>query len=45
MRSSVYWEVFITAIGPDGLRYRLVDCGGGESTFNGSAWDWLTATQ
>jgi len=32
-------------VGPDGHRYRMGDGRGGQSNFNGSAWDWLTAPQ
>jgi hypothetical protein len=45
MRDAKFWWVFLTGIGPDGHRYRLADGGGGGSSFNGSAWDWLTAPQ
>ena len=45
MRDAKFWWVFLTGIGPDGHRYRLADGGGGSSSFNGSAWDWLTAPQ
>jgi hypothetical protein len=37
------WEVMLTGVGPDGRRYTIADCGGGNSAFNGSVWDWLTA--
>jgi hypothetical protein len=37
--------VVLTAVGPDGHRYRMDDGQGGLSFFNGSAWDWLTAAQ
>jgi hypothetical protein len=43
MRSAGSWWVMLTAVGPDGHRYRLSDGDGGSSHFNGSAWDWLTA--
>ena len=45
MPSARYWEVFLTAVAPNGVRYLLDDCGGGLSIFNGSVWDWLTAPQ
>jgi hypothetical protein len=45
LRDAGSWWVFLTAIGPDGVRYRILDGGGGNSFFNGSAWDWLTAPQ
>jgi hypothetical protein len=37
------WMIFFTGVGPDGLRYRLGGGGGGNSTFRGTVWDWLTA--
>ena len=43
MRSAGSWWVMLTAVGPDGHRYRLSDGDGGGSHSNGSAWDWLTA--
>jgi hypothetical protein len=45
MRHAGSWWVAITAVGPDGQRYRLADGSGGSSTFNGSVWEWLTAAQ
>jgi hypothetical protein len=39
------WEVMLTGIGPDGHRYTIADCGGGNTSFNGSVWDWITAPQ
>ena len=46
MRDAGSWWVVVTAVGPDGQRYRLQDSvGGGNSSFNGSVWDWLTAPQ
>ena len=46
MRDAGFWWVVVTAVGPDGQRYRLQDSvGGGNSSFNGSVWDWLTAPQ
>jgi hypothetical protein len=45
LRDVGSWCVVLTAVGPDGHRYRLDDGGGGSSYFNGSAWDWLTAPQ
>jgi hypothetical protein len=45
LRDAAWWETFLTGVGPDGHRYRIVDGGGGNSFFNGSAWDWLTAPQ
>jgi hypothetical protein len=44
-RNAGSWWVVLTAVGPDGHRYRL-DIGGGTSTdFSGTAWEWLTAPQ
>jgi hypothetical protein len=45
LRDAGWWWVVLTAVGPDGHRYRLDNGGGGESYFSGSAWDWLTAPQ
>ncbi len=45
LRDASSWWVVLTAVGPDGHRYRLDDGQGGNSYFNGSAWDWLTAPQ
>jgi len=45
LRDAGSWWVVLTAVGPDGHRYRIGDGGGGNSSFNGSAWDWLTAPQ
>ena len=45
LRDAVWWMTFLTGVGPDGHRYRLGGGGGGNSYFNGSAWDWLTAPQ
>ncbi len=45
MRDARSWWVVLTGVGPDGSRYRLGDGTGGETDFNGSAWDWLTAPQ
>lgn len=45
LRDAQSWWVVLTGVGPDGHRYRLEWGGGGQSTFNGSAWDWLTAPQ
>jgi hypothetical protein len=45
LRDAGSWWVVLTAVGPDGHRYRLDDGQGGDAAFNGSAWDWLTAPQ
>jgi hypothetical protein len=45
LRDAGFFQVVLTGVGPDGKRYMLDDCGGGESSFNGSVWDWLTAPQ
>jgi hypothetical protein len=44
-RDAKSWWLILTGVGPDGRRYVLSAGGGGGSTFNGSVWDWLTATQ
>jgi hypothetical protein len=45
LRDARSWWVVLTAVGPDGHRYRLNGGQGGDAIFNGSAWDWLTAPQ
>lgn len=37
------WTLFLTGIGPDGLRYIVAGGDGGNSTFTGSVWDWVVA--
>jgi hypothetical protein len=37
------WELVITGIAADGARDMIARLGGTNSTFTGSAWDWLTA--
>jgi hypothetical protein len=44
-RDAKSWWLILTGVGPDGHRYVLSAGGGGGSSFNGSAWDWLTAPQ
>ena len=42
---NLNWLVFLTATGPDGLRYRLTPMPDEfQSTFGGTVWDWLTAS-
>jgi hypothetical protein len=42
---SNHWLIFLTAIGPDGQRYRLLPMPDDfHSTFSGTVWDWLTAS-
>jgi hypothetical protein len=38
------WVIFVTATGPDGHRYRLNYPESFWSTFHGTAWDWLAAS-
>ncbi len=38
------WVIFVTATGPDGRRYRLNYPESFWSTFHGTVWDWLTAS-
>jgi hypothetical protein len=45
MRDAGFYDVVLTGVGPDGKRYMLDDCGGSNTTFNGSVWDWITAPQ
>jgi hypothetical protein len=37
------WQLVLTGVGPDGVRYILDAGSGGNSTFTGSVWDWVTA--
>ncbi len=37
------WDLVVTGIAADGERDLIVTLGGSNSTFTGSAWDWLTA--
>jgi hypothetical protein len=37
------WLIFLTGIGPDGHRYRLIGPDQARSVFSGTVWDWLTA--
>lgn len=37
------WLLVLTGVGPDGVRYVLDASGGGQSTFTGTAWDWIVA--
>jgi hypothetical protein len=37
------WELVVTGIAADGGRDLIARLGGTNSTFTGSAWDWLTA--
>lgn len=39
-----HWLVFVTGVGADGRRYRLAEPYSLETTFTGTAWDWLTAS-
>jgi hypothetical protein len=41
------WAIFLTGVGPDGVRYRLSGTMPPESVttyFSGTVWDWLTAS-
>jgi hypothetical protein len=41
------WVIFLTGVGPDGVRYRLSGAMPPESVtthFSGTVWDWLTAS-
>ena len=38
------WLIFVTGVGADGRRYRLADPYSLATTFTGTAWDWLTAS-
>ena len=37
------WHLVLTGRGPDGVRYVLDASGSGQSTFTGTAWDWVAA--
>lgn len=37
------WHLALTGRASDGVRYVLDASGGGQSTFTGSAWDWVVA--
>lgn len=37
------WLLVLTGRGPDGVRYVLDAPGSGQSTFRGTAWDWVVA--
>ena len=38
-----FWDLVLTGVGRDGVRYVVEAGAGGQSTFTGSAWDWLKA--
>lgn len=42
-RDVSQWWVVVTGIAADGGRDLIATLGGGNSTFTGSAWDWVTA--
>lgn len=37
------WHLVLTGRAPDGVRYVLDASGSGQSTFQGTAWDWVVA--
>ena len=39
------WLIFLTGVGPDGVRYRLAYDPNVPTTFSGTVWDWLTAAE
>lgn len=39
------WLIFVTGVAPDGVRYRLSYPDSITTTFSGTAWDWLTASE
>ena len=39
------WLIFVTGVAPDGVRYRLNYPDSFTSTFSGTAWDWITASE
>lgn len=38
-----FWNLILTGVADDGVRYVLDASMGGQSTFTGSAWDWIVA--
>lgn len=38
-----HWELVLTGLGPDGVRYVVAAGSAGTSTFTGSVWDWVVA--
>lgn len=38
-----FWDLVLTGVGRDGDRYVLAAGSGGNSTFEGTAFDWLIA--
>jgi hypothetical protein len=40
---TTHWLVLLTAVGPDGVRYRVDWRSVGTTSFWGTIWDWLTA--
>ena len=40
---TTHWLVLLTAVGPDGVRYRVDWRSEMPTTFSGTIWDWLTA--
>jgi hypothetical protein len=45
LRYAGMWWAVLTGVGPDGHRYVLQMGGGGQTSFKGSVWEWLTAPQ
>ncbi len=39
-----YWLLVLTAVGHDGIRYRVDWRSEGATSFSGTVWDWLTAS-
>ena len=37
------WLVFLTGVGPDGIRYRLARPLSAPTVFSGTVWDWISA--
>jgi len=42
-RDVSQWWLVVTGVAPDGRRDLIATLGGANSTFTGSAWDWMTA--
>jgi hypothetical protein len=39
-----HWLIFLTGVGSDGARYRLAGPSSLHSSYTGTIWDWVTAS-